>query len=404
MTEHEGRGYACQAARLDRYWSDWHSAAGAGIELPMLVTQTLRTQYRVGDFVSWQREGTLKLNPDFQRRAVWRKGAKSYLIDTIVRGLPVPLIFLRDLRADLRTYKTARDVVDGQQRIRTILGFIDPSLLPDYDNARDDFAIDRVHNKDLGGKRFHQLSKSIREHILDYQFSVHSFPADTDDRELLQIFARLNSTGLRLNPQELRNAEFYGAFKTTAYELATEQLNRWRDWEVFNREQIARMNEVELTSEFMIFMMNGTLQRDQKTIDKFYHEYDSEFSDRHEVERRYRLIFDTLEDLFMNDNHLLFSTRTLFFAVFIAAYGMQFEMRTPPTGRRHPSPPPLSKDKAASFTPEMRGRLLAGGIAIRDKTAPEAILNSLRGATTDPGARRALIDYLSGKEDAPAAR
>jgi hypothetical protein len=93
----------------------------------MKDSQTLRTQYRVGDFVAWQRDGALELNPNFQRRPVWKKGAKSYLIDTILRGLPMPIIFLRDLRADLKTFKAKRDVVDGQQRIRTILSFIDPT-------------------------------------------------------------------------------------------------------------------------------------------------------------------------------------------------------------------------------------------------------------------------------------
>jgi hypothetical protein len=369
----------------------------------MLDAQTLRTQYRVGDFVSWQRDGALKLNPNFQRRPVWRKGAKSFLIDTIIRGLPVPIIFLRDLRTDLKTLKAARDVVDGQQRIRTILSFIDHGLLPDYDAQRDDFTINRVHNKELGGKGFHQLSQNNKQRILDYQFSVHSFPADTDDRQILQIFARMNSTGVKLNAQELRNAEFYGEFKTSAYELATEQLNRWRDWDVFNPDQIARMSEVELTSEFMIFIMSGILEREQKTLDRFYEIYDSEFSDRQEVERRFRLTFDTLDDLFTNGNHELFNTRTLFFAVFIAVYGMQFEMRIPPTGR-HQKLAPLSKDKAVSFSPEMRGQLLGSGRAIKNKQAPEAILNGLRGATTDPGARRALVNYLSGKEDAQPAR
>jgi hypothetical protein len=85
----------------------------------MADAQTLRTQYRVGDFVTWQREGTLVLNPNFQRRPVWEKGAKSYLIDTILRGLPMPIIFLRDIRTDLKTLKSGRDVVDGQQRIES---------------------------------------------------------------------------------------------------------------------------------------------------------------------------------------------------------------------------------------------------------------------------------------------
>ena len=58
-----------------------------------------RTQYRVSDFISWQRSKTLVLSPSFQRRAVWKSGAKSYLIDTIARGLPIPIIFLRDQRS-----------------------------------------------------------------------------------------------------------------------------------------------------------------------------------------------------------------------------------------------------------------------------------------------------------------
>jgi uncharacterized protein with ParB-like and HNH nuclease domain len=158
----------------------------------MLDTQTLRTQYRVSDFLSWQREGTLQLNPNFQRRPVWKKGAKSYLIDTILRGLPVPIIFLRDKHTDLKTLKSARDVVDGQQRIRTILSFVDPDSLPDYNSTRDDFTINKTHNKELGGKRFHQLSKNMQQRILDYQFSVHSFQADTDDRQILRFYEKYN--------------------------------------------------------------------------------------------------------------------------------------------------------------------------------------------------------------------
>jgi len=133
--------------------------------------QTLRTKYRVSDFVAWQRDGALELNPNFQRRPVWKKGAKSYLIDTILRGLPMPIIFLRDLRSDLKTFKSKRDVVDGQQRIRTILSFIDPSLISNFDPDRDDFAISATHNKEWGGKRFKELSKEAQQRILDYQFS-----------------------------------------------------------------------------------------------------------------------------------------------------------------------------------------------------------------------------------------
>jgi hypothetical protein len=70
-----------------------------------------------------------------------------------------------------------------------------------------------------------------------------------------------------VNAQELRNAEFYGQFKTSAYEIATEQLNRWRDWKIFSPDQIARMNEVELSSEFMLLIIKGTLDKTISKID-----------------------------------------------------------------------------------------------------------------------------------------
>jgi hypothetical protein len=362
----------------------------------MLEAQTLRTLYRVSDFVTWQREGTLELNPNFQRRSVWKKGAKSFLIDTILRGFPIPIIFLRDKKTDLRTLTAKRDVVDGQQRIRTLLSFIDESLLPDYNPQRDDFEINKTHNRDLGGRRFNQLSLDNKQRILDYQFSVHSFPSDTDDRMILQIFARMNATGVKLNAQELRNAEFFGEFKTSAYELATEQLFRWRDdWEVFNPDSIARMMEVEMASEFMMYIMSGILEKKTVTIDSFYKQNDVTFPDRQEVEKRFRAVFDAIDYLLVNGVHRLFRTRTMFFALFAAVYGSMFEARPQPHGRVKLSDlPRLSKDKATPLTPETTGKLIRNATAIRDMKAPEAVLNARKSNTTDAANRRTLINYL----------
>src|SRR5438045_2613534 len=70
-----------------------------------------RTQYRVSDFLSWQRAKSLVLSPSFQRRPVWKTGAKSYLVDTVVRGLPMPIIFLREQKTDLESLEPKREVV-----------------------------------------------------------------------------------------------------------------------------------------------------------------------------------------------------------------------------------------------------------------------------------------------------
>ena len=99
--------------------------------------QVSKTNYKVSDFISWAKASTLILSPSFQRRSVWPAGAKSYLIDTIVRGLPIPIIFLREQKTDLDSLEPKREVVDGQQRIRTMLTFIASNLVKNFDPARD---------------------------------------------------------------------------------------------------------------------------------------------------------------------------------------------------------------------------------------------------------------------------
>ncbi len=318
----------------------------------------------------------------------------------------MPIIFLRDVPADLQTLESRRDVVDGQQRLRTVLAYVDPTLLKDFDAARDDFCIEAVHNADLGGLKFSQLPPPNRQRILDYQFSVHVFPADTDDREVLQIFARMNATGTKLNGQELRNAEFFGQFKTVAYNLATEQLNRWRDWRVFNSDQIARMDEVELTSEFLMAIMDGVLEKEASMIGAFYRDFDKEFADKEEVSSRYRLTMDRLDATFRKDMSI-FRNRTMFYALFTTVYGLQYGLTAPPKLRRPPAgwllknhqslprrtPRPLRK--------EMTDQIRQAGQAIKDGTAPEEVLRATRGSTSHANTRRTLIGYLAGAADNP---
>ena len=178
-----------------------------------------KTVYKVHDFLSWQRSGSLILSPSFQRRSVWSPSAKSFLIDTVVRGLPIPILFIRE-RADLESLEPKREIVDGQQRLRTLISYIDPHSLRNYNESTDAFKVKKSHNSELANKSFDQLNKTLQQRILNYEFSVHVLPSETEDSEVLQIFARMNSTGVNLNKQELRNAEYFGEFKTIMYNLA----------------------------------------------------------------------------------------------------------------------------------------------------------------------------------------
>mgnify|MGYP006144613589 FL=1 len=80
--------------------------------------------FSINDILSWKDNGELVLSPKYQRNKVWNLNAKSYLIDTILRGYPIPQIFIRQ-QIDISTRKTIREVIDGQQRIAAILEYFD---------------------------------------------------------------------------------------------------------------------------------------------------------------------------------------------------------------------------------------------------------------------------------------
>ena len=346
-----------------------------------------KTQYKVSDFLSWQRARTLVLSPRFQRRGVWNPGAKSYLIDTIVRGLPIPIIFLREQKSDLGSLEPKREVVDGQQRLRTLISYIDPTLLSDHNPNRDDFQVKAVHNPQLANRNFSELPAEFRQRILDYEFSVHVLSSGVDDREVLSIFARMNSTGVRLNSQELRNARFFGGFKTSMYGTALGHLPRWRTWRIFREDDIARMQEVELTSEFAFLMLSGMTAKSEATLDQLYEEKDDQYPEREEVERRFNVIMDTIDDkLSAKDEFRLFRRRALFYGLFAFLYEIQFGIGSPLDSTR---PKPVSA-KAISG-------IKAVGESIHSKTAPEIVLESITRRNTNLQERATIFKYFIEK-------
>jgi hypothetical protein len=361
----------------------------------MIAPSIQKTIYKVSDFITWQKAGNLSLVPQFQRRSVWKPGAKSYLIDTIVRGFPIPIIFLRDRRTDPNKFEPMREVIDGQQRLRTVFSYVDPGCMKDFKQERDSFTVKKTHNKDIAGKLFNQLDNELKRAILDYEFSVHVMSSSIDDREIIQIFRRMNSSNYVLTPQEHRNALYFGEFKTCAYDLAAAQLPRWRKWKIFTEDNIARMEEVELTSELMIMMMDGKISGKSKAkIDRAYDKNDEEFSNRKEVENRYHVVMDAIDDNFgSNITDFVFFKKTLFYTFFSFIYDI------------------LYPDIGLSKMTLHRKRYLEDVATIKlcserikARTAPSTVLDATDRRTTNPKERQNLFDYLKKQVTDAAAR
>lgn len=351
--------------------------------MAMRDAKITRTQYKVSDFLGWQRDKSLVLSPSFQRRPVWNAPAKSYFVDTVVRGLPAPIIYIRE-RLDLETQRTVREIVDGQQRLRTLISFIDSSALKDTD-PRDLFTVNKNHNPAIAGKRFSALGKQDQTHILGYEFHTHVFPSTVEDRDILQIFARLNATGVRLKPQELRNAEYYGVFKNLMYELAYEQLERWREWRIFSEDQIARMDEVELTSDLSLNMMRGLQGKTQKKLDNLYKSYDGEFVAAPELSRRFRRVMDTIDDLLgplIADS--IFHRTVNFFTLFVLIYDQLYGLDSG-----------LQRTEIKQTPRNLTECLLKANVNLRDGKVPPKVLDAMGRASADLGRRRTRLQYLS---------
>ncbi|HEX8327921.1 MAG TPA: DUF262 domain-containing protein [Hymenobacter sp.] len=346
-----------------------------------------RTVYKVSDFLSWQRSKSLVLSPSFQRRAVWPAAAKSFLLDTVLQGLPMPIIFLRE-QTNLDTLEPYREVVDGQQRLRTLLTYIAPEHLKDYNEITDFFTIKKNHNETLANKAFSQLPNDIKRKILSYEFSVHVLPPETEDREVLQIFARMNATGIKLNNQELRNAKFFGVFKTLVYNLAYSQLSRWREWKIFSEGEIARMSEVEETSDLIMTMLSGVRGKTQSGLDNTYQKYDNEFADSEEIARRFYITMDTISDTIGDKIYsTALSRRPVFHTLFSFYYDLLFGLNSG-----------LDKAAAKPFPKKAAVAVLEVATAIvQENVLDEEIAKVLRSDTTSNQSRTTRLVFFQSK-------
>lgn len=334
-----------------------------------------KTTYSVVDFLEWQRQGSLDLQPYYQRRSVWNPKVKSLLIDSILRGYPLPLVFLHN-RLDVKTSKTIRQVVDGQQRLRTILAYIDIESLTHVDDW-DRFSVLRSHNRDYAGLSFDQLPGDVQGRILETSLSVNVLPADIDDVTVLTIFQRMNSTGYKLNDQEIRNATYFGEFKDSSYRLAYSQNQRWQRWNIFTRQDVAQMKEVELTADLMGFLTRGVSARSKASINALYKNNDEAFPNREDIERQFLEIFDLLEGVYSEvasrSGLKRFRSTAWFYVVFAVASGRYGAV----TGE------------------ELVARLERAEVALRSEQLEDDLAKVLRGATADKGSRQIRIDFIA---------
>jgi len=237
------------------------------------------------DLVRLHNNGTLDIQPDFQREVVWKRDDQTRFIDSLVKRLPIPsMCFSLD-------YTTQEwKVIDGLQRMSSIISFLSSEkwTLSDLEDIhpllRGRVNLDLQQSQDTDTRR-------LLSTVLDMSIPVTVIRCDytkTSHMEyLFTIFHRLNSGGVRLNNQEIRNCIYSGPFNDLLKKFDTKN----QSWKAVKGKiwgRMERFRPVEILLRAMAF--NDRLEAYDGNLAKFLNRY------MHDMSQNKNLNFQVIED------------------------------------------------------------------------------------------------------------
>lgn len=153
-------------------------------------------------------EQAIDVAPDYQRHFIWDESRQSQLIESIFLGIPVPSLFMATNK------DSTWEVIDGLQRLTTIVNFIgDEATIKQINKNGKKLKIHELEKLDtLNGLLFEDLPKSIQLSFTTRPIRVTVLNDRSDFNLRYDLFERLNTGGVILHPQEIRNCVYIGEF------------------------------------------------------------------------------------------------------------------------------------------------------------------------------------------------
>jgi hypothetical protein len=173
------------------------------------------------------KSGRLILSPYFQRELVWRKTHKQDFIETILLGFPFPQIFVSRGNIDVEKMIVTSLIVDGQQRMSTIMEFVGGKL-------------------DVNGRTFSTYTPDEKNNFLKYEVPVIDLDLPDNDPKIKEIFKRLNRTFYSLTEIEKLASEY----STSEFMLIAKMLTKQIDKNQFEEGLYADDEEGEVPSSY----------------------------------------------------------------------------------------------------------------------------------------------------------
>jgi hypothetical protein len=272
------------------------------------------THLTVAQFCEGLESGTIVINHEYQRQpGVWPAEARSFLIETILLGFPVPKLTLH-LVTERSTRRTTSEIVDGQQRAMAVKDF-----------ANDGFRLSRnIAIEDARAQTYSALPPELQQRFLSYPLGIDQLVNVTSE-DIREIFRRINSYEVPLNPEEQRHAKHQGPFKWFIYRLAKDYSNKMNEMGTFTERQLIRMADMKLLAEISHALIYGVSTTSKRSLDKLYDSRDVDFEEENVLEGLIRGALDfveQLEELHGTDLMKHFSLYSLILAVIHAREGL----------------------------------------------------------------------------------
>lgn len=258
----------------------------------------------------------LVVNSSYQRGAgLWPSSARSYFIDTILMGFPFPKLYFYET-LDRSSRRVIREIVDGQQRITSIIDFI-----------QDKFRLTSV------SRHYHGLKFSDLPEEIQMEFLSHPIPVDVirnaTKAEILEMFRRMNAYTLPLNESEKRHAQYHGQFKWFVNTLTDEVSGTIVGFNILTNRQIVRMADAELIAEMVLSLEFGVISTSPTLLNKLYDRYDEVFDKEQEYESLIKEFFEFITQQLTDfkESYLMksYTVHTLFCAYVLNKIGLPDE-------------------------------------------------------------------------------
>jgi hypothetical protein len=244
------------------------------------------TSFTIADYCAGMKRNEIKVNQDYQRSdKVWPHVARSYLIETVLKGFPIPKLYLYQV-TDIKSRQTYKEIVDGQQRSVAI-----------FDYFNDQFKISKsTDNEDISNRKYSELAPEYQRIFLEYAIDVDLFVSATPV-EVVEVFRPMNSYTVPLNAEENRHALWQGKFKWFINDLADKLEPIFLDIGIFKEKQLVRMADNKLLTELCDSFLHGIRTTDKKILDAVYRSLDEIFNEEATFRERIGLAFDVIRTM-----------------------------------------------------------------------------------------------------------